>query len=100
MSIRKVVVRYRVQPVLADENARLIEAVFAELARTAPAGVAYTALRLADGVSFMHVATVTDGRLNALPAFQAFTRDIAARCVEPPVTTEMTVVGAYGAFAP
>ena len=33
-----VVVRYRTKPEHADENQRLVEAVFAELAATTPAG--------------------------------------------------------------
>ena len=68
------VIRYRTKPEHADENERLIRDVFAELADGDPAGLHYTAFRLDDGVSFLHVA-VLDGEVNPLtssPAFAAF----------------------------
>ena len=64
MSVTKVV-RYRTKPEHADENARLIEGVFAELAEQEPDGLHYAAFRLDDGVSFLHVA-VLDGEVNPL----------------------------------
>jgi hypothetical protein len=95
------VVRYRTKPERADENQALIENVFRELADTKREGLRYTSLRLEDGVSFVHVAVVdtADGGnpLGATAAFQEFTRDIAARCDEPPVASPATVVGSYGA---
>ncbi len=97
-----VVVRYRTKPERADENQALVEKVFAELAATAPAGLRYATLRLADGVSFVHIASVEtdDGTnpLTATAAFADFTRDVGARCDEPPVASEATVVGAYRFF--
>jgi len=39
------VIRYRTQPDRADENQKLVEAVFAELAEHQPAGVRYACLR-------------------------------------------------------
>ena len=91
-----IVVRYRTKPDAAAENQRLIEAVFAELATTRPAGLRYTAYRLADGVSFVHVAS-GDGRaeLGASPAFQEFQRDIAARVETGPDAVPADVVGTY-----
>ena len=47
----------------------------------------------------MHLVFETDeaGKiLNATAAFQAFVTDIASRCDEPPVVTELTLVGSYG----
>jgi hypothetical protein len=96
--MRTVMVRYKVRPDAADENQRLIEAVFAQLASERPAGLRYQSFRLADGVSFMHVASTTGPGPNPLvetAAFKAFSAGIKARCEEPPVTTEMQVVGAY-----
>jgi hypothetical protein len=91
------VVRYKAKPERADENQRLSEAVFRELAEQAPAGVVYTALRLADG-TFVHVAGRADGAppLTALAAFEAFRGDIRERCLEPPLALEATLVGSYG----
>jgi hypothetical protein len=92
-------VRYKVRPERADENVVLVEAVYAELARDQPDGLRYATFRLPDGVSFMHVVIETDqpGRiLGRLASFQAFQKDIAGRCEEPPVATEIVLVGSYG----
>ena len=51
------VVRYTARsPEAADENSRLIQQVFAELAAEDPGSLRYAAFRLADGVSFVHVS--------------------------------------------
>ena len=94
------VVRYTTTPERADQNVELVEAVYAELAADRPEGLRYATFRLADGVTFVHVASVdtADGTnpLSTTPAFERFTAAIAERCVEPPVATAATVVGAYG----
>jgi hypothetical protein len=99
---RRVIVRYRTKPECADENQRLVEAVFAALAQGRPDGLRYATFRLDDGVSFVHVASVEtdDGAnpLDATPEFAAFSNDIAARCDEPPTVQVVTLVGAYRAF--
>jgi hypothetical protein len=87
------VIRYRTKPEAADENQRLIEDVFAELAVKAPQGLQYTSVRLADGITFLHLV-IGEG-LTGLPAFQEFQRDFGARVVGPPERTEFTVVGTY-----
>jgi hypothetical protein len=92
-------VRYKVRPERADENVALVEAVYAELARERPDGLRYTTFRLPDGVSFLHIVVETDqpGRiLGQLASFRAFQQDIEGRCEEPPVATEVTLVGSYG----
>jgi hypothetical protein len=97
--MRRVMVRYQVRPDAADENVRLVQAVFAQLAREQPAGMRYMTLRLPDGVSFVHIASIetADGAnpLSALAAFKEFAGTIKDRCVEPPVTAELEVVGSY-----
>jgi hypothetical protein len=94
-----VMVRYKVKADSAQENERLIQAVFAELARARPPGLRYQSFKLDDGVSFVHIASVdtADGSnpLLAVEEFKRFTKDIQARCVEPPVTTTLTVVGSF-----
>jgi hypothetical protein len=50
------VIRYRCKPECADENARLIEAVFAELTEGDVPGIRHEAFRLEDGATFVHVA--------------------------------------------
>ena len=91
------VVRYTTRPEAADDNERLIRAVFAQLAEEAPDGLLYLAIRLDDGVSFLHVALVDgeDNPLLGLPAFGEFTSAIATRCVDGPTPTNGTLIGDY-----
>jgi hypothetical protein len=92
-------VRYKVKPDRVDENVALVKAVYAQLATERPEGLHYATFRLADGVSFMHLVIETDqpGRiLGNVAAFKAFTDEIESRCDEPPVATEITLVGSYG----
>ena len=49
------VVRYRVKPGRAKENAELVRAVYEELAQLAPSGFRYITSVLDDGVTFVHV---------------------------------------------
>jgi hypothetical protein len=98
MTVTKVV-RYRTGgPQAADENERLIRDVFAELATTKPQGLRYSAFRLDDGVSFLHVAVLDDGAANPLAASSAFGRfqaGIKDRCVEGPAPADATAIGSY-----
>ena len=92
-------VRYKVRPDRADENVALVKAVYERLDRERPEGLHYATFRLPDGVSFMHVVVDSDqpGRiLGELASFKAFQKDIEGRCEEPPVATEITLVGSYG----
>jgi hypothetical protein len=95
---RTAIVRYRTHPEAAEENARLVEGVFRSLAEVDPGEMKYTTYRLADGVTFVHVAHFlgTENPLATLPAFVEFQRELALRCVEPPMPSEATVVGSYG----
>jgi hypothetical protein len=99
-----VVVRYKTKPDRADENQALVEKVFEELAGSDPGGLRYMTLRLADGVSFVHIASVEtpDGKnpLGATAAFAEFQREIGDRCTEQPVVAEATVVGSYQSGPP
>jgi hypothetical protein len=89
------VIRYQTRPEAADENQRLIEDVFAELAGTAPAGLHYSSFRLADGVTFVHVV---DGEgLSGLAAFQEFQRALGDRLVAGPARDDATLIGSYSA---
>ena len=92
-------IRYKVRPDRADENESLVKAVYEQLARERPEGLHYATFNLPDGVSFMHIVFESDqsGRiLNEVAAFKAFVTDIESRCDEPPVATELTVVGSFG----
>ena len=92
-------IRYKTKPECADENQRLVEKVYEELAARDPGGVHYATLRLEDGVTFMHIFTTdSDGAANTLSgiaAFAEFLRDLPQRCAELPVTQAVGVVGSY-----
>jgi hypothetical protein len=98
--MRSVMVRYRVRPEHAARNELLVRAVYDELHERRPAGLRYATFRLADGVSFVHVARVEAERnpLLDLPAFRAFQHGIAERCDDPPATAELHEVGSYDPF--
>ncbi len=93
---RAVVVRYRTKPEQTEANERLIRAVFDELDLVKPAGLDYRAVRLDDGVTFVHVAVLPEGGnpLDEL-AFQAFVSGIGERCADGPVPAEGALVGSY-----
>ena len=99
--MRTVMVRYQVRPDAAAENERLIQQVFAQLAREQLSGVRYQTVKLADGVSFVHLAS-HDGEganpITQLAAFKEFAGGIRDRCVEPPVPVEVQLVGAYSSM--
>jgi hypothetical protein len=92
------VVRYEMRPETADENQRLVEAVFAELTRTRPEGLRYAAFRLADGVTFVHVGTAPDegDPLGGTAAFAEFQKEFGQRAVARPDASGAVMVGSYG----
>jgi hypothetical protein len=98
-TMKTTLVQYRTKPERADENERLVEAVFAELNERQPEGFTYKVFRLDDGVSFVHVVIEHDvdepESLQDVPAFRAFVADIADRCDVPPAATGATIVGGY-----
>ena len=94
------VVRYQTKPERADENQKLIEAVFVDLEARDAKGFTYKVFRLDDGVSFVHVVIEHDDvdqpdSLQEVPAFQAFVADIGDRCDVPPLAMGATVVGGW-----
>jgi hypothetical protein len=95
--MKQTVIRYRTKPEMADTNAELVAAVFAELKAAQPQDLRYMSLRLEDD-TFIHVVeTADDGSspLPKLPAFAAFQNGIRERCAEPPMRKGATVVGNY-----
>ena len=75
---KTVTVSYRTSPEGAEENVQLVEAVYAALARLQPSDFQYLTLRLADGVTFLHIAHI-DGEenpLTSLPEFAEFQREL------------------------
>jgi hypothetical protein len=94
----KSLIRYKTKPESADENQRLVEKVYEELAAKDPGGIRYATLRLEDG-SFIHIFTTdsddTPNALSGIAAFAEFQRELAQRCVELPVAQAATIVGSY-----
>jgi len=90
-------IRYRTKPDQADANAKLVEAVYAELHRTRPDGVSYATFRLNDQVTFVHVVQVRQepNPLLAVKAFGEFQAGIMDRCDEPPAQQAFTEIGSY-----
>jgi len=74
--MRTTIVRYKVKPARLDERVALVKAVFEELSRSRPAGLRYSAVRAADGVSFTHISAIeaSNNPLSALASFQIFQR--------------------------
>jgi hypothetical protein len=98
--MRTIVVRYETKPDRADENQRLVEKVFAELAEREPDNFRYASFRLEDGVSFVHVLIETGDGSNPMsladvPAFAAFQKGIADRCAVQPVAQGAQLVGSH-----
>ena len=54
---RTSVIRYRTRPDAAEENVRLVEAVYAALAEARPRDFEYATYRLDDGATFVHLST-------------------------------------------
>jgi len=100
--MRRVMVRYRVKPERVKENEALVRAVYDELARAKPAGLRYATVKLDDGVSFVHLASVdtADGHnpLSDLAAFREFQREIGDRCDQAPVVNELSTIGSFRIF--
>jgi hypothetical protein len=95
-------IRYKVKPELAQENERLVRAVYDELERSAPAGLRYATFKLEDGVSFIHLASIeTDDGHNPLrdvDAFKRFQANAGERQDERAVTSELREIGSYRLF--
>jgi hypothetical protein len=94
------VVQYRTKPDRAEENQRLIDAVFADLAEREPEGFTYKVFRLDDGVSFIHIVIEHDDvdnpqSLQEIPAFQTFAADVGDRCDVAPVASGASIVGGF-----
>ncbi|MDH2346023.1 hypothetical protein QCM77_15145 [Bradyrhizobium sp. SSUT18] len=100
--MKRTVIRYKTRPEMADRNAELVAAVFAELKAAQPDNVRYLTLRLEDN-SFIHIVEATaendSSPITKLAAFQAFQSGIRDRCAEPPVFNDAIVVGNYRVLA-
>jgi hypothetical protein len=98
----KSLIRYKTKPESAGENQRLVAKVYEELKERNPGGVHYATLRLADGVTFMHLFTTDSddaaNTLGGIAAFGEFLQGLPQRCDELPIAQDITVVGSYRMF--
>jgi hypothetical protein len=97
--MKKLIVRYRIKPEKVAENETLVEDVYRQLHEANIEGFHYTTFKLADGVSFIHMAFAESEGANTafanLPAFKKFQAGIKGRCDELPVVSPLTILGAY-----
>jgi hypothetical protein len=97
--MEQVIVRYKVKPERVAENEELVRGVYAELSEKGPPTFHYATFKLADGVSFVHVAAndAADRQspLPQLAAFKRFQENIDERCDERPVVSSADEIGSY-----
>ena len=100
--MKQVIVRYKVKGDRAEENQKLVEAVYEELKQSKPAGIRYATFKAEDGVTFYHLASIetADGTnpLGEIKAFGEFQKNIKDRCDEPPAPVDVSPVGSYNFF--
>jgi hypothetical protein len=97
-AMRRTLIRYKTKPEMADKNAELVAAVFAELKAAQPDGTRYLTLRLEDNTFIHFVESAAEDGSSPIPklaAFQAFQSGIRERCAEPPLPNGATIVGNY-----
>jgi translation elongation factor EF-1beta len=100
--MKRVVIQYKVKPEQAEHNVELLNDFYDELERTQPEGLGHAVLRLADGVTFIHIAEETEaaeGRLWRIESFQRFEDGISERCDVPPAVQGSSEVGSFRLFA-
>lgn len=100
--MKRIIIRYKVKPDRTLENQAYIQKVFAELLSNSPAGLRYASFKASDSPTFFHIVSIEtesgENPLSQSAAFKAFTANIADRCDEQPVATELEEVGSYRFF--
>src|SRR5258708_276317 len=96
--MKRAVGRYKTKMESGEENERLIRQGVEELRGQTAEGVRYLALRLADGTFVHFSAHDSEDGVSPIPrleAFQSFQKGIKERCIEPPQSSDATIVGNY-----
>jgi len=97
--MKKIIVRYKVKPDRVSENETLVKEVYKQLHEAKIEGFHYATLKLADNVSFIHIAISDTEDANEafskLSAFRSFQLNIKERCDELPAVTPITEIGSY-----
>ena len=100
--MKQVMVRYKVKADQVAENEKYVRAVYEQLEKEKTSAIRYATFKLADGQSFVHLATIetADGKspLGEQTAFKAFQAELKDRCEEPPVAVDVTEIGSYRFF--
>ena len=94
-------VRAKVKPESVAELEAAAKTMFAALDEAKPRGVRYTSSRLPDGVTYVALLELEDGKDNPLPqiaAFREFQAKLQQWLAEPPSAEQLTVVGSYASF--
>jgi quinol monooxygenase YgiN len=98
--MKSICINYITYPEKAEENRKLIKAVFQQLYQKKISGVKYAAFQMGENV-FIHLAEFktedAHDAFRALPAFQAFQKNIRSRLSSKPITTPMREVGHFSA---
>ena len=91
-----VMVRYTLKPDQVERNLELLHDFYQELESTQPEVLRYATFQLEDGVSFVHLhVSDSHARFAGLATFERFRSTLEERCEEPPVMTELRVVGSF-----
>lgn len=97
--MKKNLVRYKLIASKVAENEMLVKEVYKQLHETKIDGFHYATFKLADGVSFVHIAFADNEEASKefsnLTAFKKFQTNIKDRCEEFPVVTPITEIGSY-----
>src|ERR1700730_2039325 len=96
--MKRTVIKYKTKPDMANKNAELIAAVFAELKSTRPEGVRYLSLRLEDDRFIHFVETAAEDGTNVIPSLSESTvseRGFGNGSPTPPLPQGFTIVGNY-----
>ena len=97
--MKKNLVLYKVLASKVNENEMLVNEVYKQLKLTKIEGFHYATFKLADGVSFVHIAFADNEEagkaFSNLIAFKEFQANIKDRCEEFPIVTPITEIGSY-----
>ena len=98
--MRHTMVTYTVKPGREDENAKLVRAVFEELAATRPDGLRYAVFQLPETRQFVHLYTDEGSAtgLQELSSFQAFVAEAKERHEQPAAFSQPELIGDYRTF--
>lgn len=96
--MEKVIVIYKINPGMVEENEQLVKEVYKELHTDEPYGFSYATYKLPDGLTFIHIAIQeSDGKspLSNLESFKTFQSNSKERCDGEPLVLHLTEIGSY-----